>query len=93
MDSDNFKFSSIKKLSNRFHILLVWYTGLVEFHRAVRFFSLNSYDYEILTNEELNFCQRMDYIYVLYYKLLRYVNCHCKAYEKKAQEVLSSILV
>jgi len=93
LESESFKFSAIKKVSNRFHILLIWYTGVVEFHRAVRVYSLNNYDYDILTNEEQIFCSRMDYIYLFYFKLLRYTNSHCKSYEKNAQAILSTMMV
>ena len=93
LDSENFKFSSISKLSSRFQKLLIWYTGVVEFHRAVRFYSLNSYDNEILSSDEQYFCSKMDYIYILYFKLLRYTNTHCKLFEKNAQDILTNMLV
>lgn len=93
LESENFKFSAIKKLSNRFHVLLIWYTGVIEFHRAVRPYAISNYDKEILNQEEIFFCQKMDYIYLLYFKLLRYTNSNCKQYEKSAQAILSTMIV
>ncbi len=91
LESESFKFSAIKKLSNRFHILLIWYTGIIEFHRACRPFSLNNYDYDLLSENEIFFCRNMDNIYLLYFKLLRFTSKYCKNYEKAAYQILSSL--
>ncbi len=89
LESDTFNMEQIKKLSPCLYKLLLWVAGVVEFHRVVRNYSLSSWDYDILSEEEIHFCSQMDSIYLLYYKLLRYVNKFCKAYEKKAQDYLS----
>jgi hypothetical protein len=65
--------------------------GVVEFHRVIRKYSLSSYDYDILSEEEISFCQEMDNILVLYYKLLRYANTYCKKYEKSAHSMMNSM--
>ena len=78
----------MNKLSS---ILLKISLGVVEFHRAIRKYSLSSYDYEILEEDEISFCTEMDNILVLYYKLLRYANTYCKKYEKTAQSIMASM--
>lgn len=65
--------------------------GVLEFHRVIRKYSLSSYDYDILSNEEINFSNEMDGVMVLYYKLLRYANTHCKAYEKSAYQIMEQM--
>jgi hypothetical protein len=91
LENENYNFEAIKKLSPCLHKLLIWVAGVVEFHRVVRNYSLSSYDYDILTQDEIFFCNQMDTIYILYYKLLRYANKFCKKYEKSAQNYLSTM--
>lgn len=91
LENQNFNFDSIKKLSPCLHKLLTWVAGVVEFHRVIRNFSLSSYDYDILNQDEIFFCTQMDTIYLLYFKLLRYVNKFCKKYEKNSQSILASM--
>jgi hypothetical protein len=64
---------------------------VIEFHRVIRKYSLSSYDYDILSEEEASFCNEMDNILVLYYKLLRYANTYCKKFEKIAQNIMTSM--
>ena len=54
----------------------------------IRKYSLSSYDYDILGEDEINFSSEMDNIMLLYYKLLRYANTFCKNYEKPAQQIM-----
>ena len=61
---------------------------MIEFHRVIRKFTLSSYDYDILNEEEINFCTEMDNILMLYFKLLRYANKYCKRLEKNAQGIM-----
>ena len=65
--------------------------GVVEFHRVIRKYSLSSYDYDVLDEDEINFCNEMDNILILYFKLLRYANSYCKKYEKNAQNIMSGM--
>ena len=65
--------------------------GVIEFHRVIRNYSLSYYDYSILDNDEIIFCQQMDNIILIYYKLLRYANKYCKVYEKNAMELMKSM--
>ena len=52
---------------------------------------MSEYDYEILDENEINFCREMDNIVLLYYKLLRYATKYCKQYEKEAQDIMSKM--
>jgi len=65
--------------------------GVVEFHRVIRKYSLSSYDFDFLSDEEIKFCNEMDNILVLYYKLLRYANSYCKNHEKNAQNLMANM--
>lgn len=65
--------------------------GVIEFHRVIRKYSLSSYDFDILSEEEIKFCNEMDNILVLYFKLLRYANYYCKNYEKNAQNIMANM--
>ena len=69
----------------------MWVTGVIEFHRVIRKYSLSSYDYDILSDEEIYFCTQMDNILVLYFKLIRYANSYCKKYEKNAQILMAGM--
>ena len=71
--------------------LINWVKGVVEFHRIIRKYSLSVYDYEILSDNEINFCIEMDTIDLLYYKLLRYAAKYCSKYEKKAKIMMSEM--
>jgi hypothetical protein len=67
------------------------FIGVIEFHRFIRKYSISSYDLDILSEDEINFCVEMDNILVLYFKLLRYANKYCKKYEKVAQNIMASM--
>ncbi len=82
---------NIKSLSPCFNHLINWVIGVIEFHRVIRKYSLSNYDYEILSEDEINFCLEMDNIVLLYYKLLRYATKHCKDYEKNAQIIMDNM--
>ena len=82
---------NIKSLSPCFNHLINWVIGVIEFHRVIRKYSLSNYDYEILSEDEINFCLEMDNIVLLYYKLLRYATKHCKEYEKNAQIIMDNM--
>ena len=83
--------NKVKSLSPCLIHTVSWVMGVIEFHRAVRNYSLSYYDYDILDNKELEFCEQMDRITLLYYSLLRYANTYCKIYEKKAQELMKNM--
>ena len=91
MQDQEFSNERMKYFSPCLNHLICWEMGVIEFHRVIRNFSLSYYDFSILDNEEIIFCQQMDNIVLIYYKLLRYANKYCKAYEKYALELMKSM--
>lgn len=87
---DSIQIENVKKVSPCLYKLMLWVYGVIEFHRCVRVYSLNKFDGEILNKDEIEFCNLMDDIYLLYFKLLRFVSKYCKEYEEKAKEVMNS---
>ena len=88
MQDQEFSNERMKYFSPCLNHLICWEMGVIEFHRVIRNYSLSYYDYSILDNNEIIFCQQMDNIVLIYYKLLRYANKYCKTYEKNALELL-----
>jgi hypothetical protein len=72
-------------------LCLIINIGVVEFHRVIRKYSLSQYDFDLLDEDEINFCNEMDNILILYFKLLRYANSFCKKYEKNAQNIMAGM--
>ncbi|MCQ2815722.1 MAG: hypothetical protein MJ252_00510 [archaeon] len=68
-----------------------WILGIIEYHRTVRKFCLNSYDYQILDQNEISFCSHMDNLYFPYLKLLRYKDKNCKAYKRIAEDIMNNL--
>ena len=86
-----FSSNKLKVLSPCLCHLYSWISGVVEFHRAVRKYCLNSYDYEILNCDEQKFCSKMDNVALMYFKILRYANKYCSQYESEAKEYMKDI--
>ena len=91
LKEETFMPKNIKNLSPCFSKLILWVSGVIEFHRVIRKYSLSEYDYEILDQDELTFCMEMDSIILLYYKLLRYANKFCKEYENAAKAIMNEM--
>ena len=91
LKEDTFLPKNIKNLSPCFSKLILWVSGVIEFHRVIRKYSLSEYDYDILEQEEIDFCMEMDTIILLYYKLLRYANKYCKEYENIAKTMMNKM--
>jgi len=88
------KFFSEKKIQNInscFNKLINWIFGVLEFHKAIRKYTLSDYDYDILNKDEINFCIKMDNIILLYYKLNRYITKYCKDYENKSKMLMKKM--
>ena len=64
--------------------------GVLEYHRAIRSFCLNYYDFKILSKEEIIFCNQMDNISIMFNKLKYYNFKFCKKYEKEAIILVNS---
>ena len=71
--------------------MIYWEMGVLEYHRAVRYFCLNYYDYKILSKEELVFCGQMDNINIMFNKLKYYSYKYCKNYEKDAINIMQEL--
>ena len=91
LKEDTFEPKNIKNLSPCFSKLILWVSGVLEFHRVIRKYSLSEYDYDILEQDEITFCMEMDSIILLYYKLLRYANKYCKEYESTAKVFMNEM--
>ena len=91
MQEPEFTNEKMKYFSPCLNHLIYWEMGVVEFHRVVRNYCLSYYDYNILDENEINFCLQMDNIILIYYKLLRYANKYCKKYENDATELMKSM--
>ena len=65
--------------------------GVMEYFRAIRKYCLNFYDYYILNQDEINFCQKMDDILKIYYKIKNYTFNKCQKFHQKAKELLKKI--
>ena len=88
-----FEEKNIKSICPCFYKLTNWVLGVLEFHRAIRKYSLSGYDYDILNKEEINFCKKMDDIILLYFKLNRYINKNCQVYENKAKKIMKEMAI
>ena len=91
MEDKFFKEKKIQNINSCFNKLINWIFGVLEFHRAIRKYSLSCYDYDILSKDEINFCVKMDNIIVLYYKLHRYITKYCKEYENKSKVIMKKM--
>jgi uncharacterized protein YeeX (DUF496 family) len=91
LKEDTFMPKNIQNLSPCFSKLILWVSGVIEFHKVIRKYSLSDYDYDILEQDEIQFCMEMDNIILLYYKLLRYSNKFCKEYENIAKKIMKEM--
>ena len=65
--------------------------GVMEYFRAIRKYCLNFYDYYILENDEIAFCQKMDEILKIYYKIKNYSFNSCQKYHQKSMNYLKTM--
>ena len=65
LKDDTFLPKNIQSLSPCFSKLILWVSGVIEFHKVIRKYSLSDYDYEILDQNEIEFCVEMDNIILL----------------------------
>ena len=91
LKEDTFMPKNIKNLSPCFSKLILWVSGVIEFHKVIRKYSLSDYDYDILEQDEIAFCMEMDNIFLLYYKLLRHANKYCKEYENISKAIMKEM--
>ena len=82
---------NMKKYSIQLQNLIYWIKGVIEFHKVIRKYCLSELDIEILDENEIKFCNEMDTIDLLYYKLLRYAAKYCKKYEKFSKKLMDDM--
>ena len=86
-----YKSEKIKGLGPSMCHVISWVNGVVEYHRTVRKFCLNDYDYGILDDNEIEFCIGMDNIALQYYKMVRYAFKYCGTYQKYANLIINKL--
>ena len=86
-----YKSEKIKGLGPSMCHVVSWVNGVIEYHRTVRKFCLNDYDFEILDDNEIEFCIGMDNIALQYYKMVRYAFKYCGAYQKYANMIINKL--
>lgn len=86
-----FQLNRINSFSPCLQHLIFWYMGIIELHRTIRKYSLSEYDYDILSQDEIEFCSEMDKNVFLYYKHLRYANKHCNEYKGYANQIMEGM--
>ena len=91
ISQSEFKEENMKKYSIQLQNLINWIKGVIEFHKVIRKYCLNEFDIEILEENEIKFCNEMDTIDLLYYKLLRYAAKYCKKYEKFSRKLMEEM--
>ena len=82
LKNEAFSLNKMKGYSPCLIHLIYWEMGILEFHRAVRYFCLNFYDMKILSKEEIVFCGQMDNINIMFNKLKYYNYTYCKEYDR-----------
>ena len=91
LKNEAFSFNKIKGYSPCLYHLICWEMGVLEYHRAIRYFCLNYYDYKILSKEEIVFCGQMDNINIMFNKLKYYNYKFCKNYENDAINIMNEL--
>ena len=91
LKNEAFSFNRIKGYSPCLNHLICWEMGVLEYHRAVRYFCLNYYDYKILSKEEIVFCGQIDNINIMFNKLKYYNYKYCKQYENDAINIMNEL--
>ena len=91
LKNEAFSLNKIKGYSPCLIHLIYWEMGILEFHRAVRYFCLNFYDMKILSKEEIVFCGQMDNISIMFNKLKYYNYTYCKDYESDAINIMKEL--
>ena len=91
MQNEVFSLDKISYYSPSLIHLINLEMGVMEYFRAIRKYCLNFYDYYILDDEEIRFCQKMDEVLNIYYKIKNYTFNKCQEYHEKSINLLKSI--
>jgi hypothetical protein len=91
LEHEDFSDKSLKHYSNDIRHLIEWMKGVIEAHRIIRKYSFNENELSILDEDEINCCEKLDTIELLYYKFVRYTATYCKKYANEAKEIMEDI--
>ena len=91
LQEPNFSGSRVSALSPSLIHIVSWIMGVIEYHRTARMYSLSYYDYDILDQKEIEFCEQMDGISLLYYNLQKFALKYCKKYEDNALSLMQNM--
>ena len=91
IEKESSDLEAVKKLSRGIYAVLVWISGVLEFHRVIRPFSLSQYDFEFLSEEEIQFSNELDSLMLFHYKMQRYANNYCGKYKKAAENYAENV--
>ena len=86
--NEAFNSNKMKGYSPCLYHLICWEMGVIEYHRVIRYFSLNYYDFKILSKEEIIFCEQMDNINIMFNKLKYYNYKFSQKYENEANNIM-----
>ena len=90
-NNEYFKPEYMKRFNPCFSNVVSWVIGIIELYKALRKYTTNKYDIEILEKKEIKFCKIIDDSILNYYKVFRYANFYCKQYDKEAKELINQI--
>ena len=91
MESDAFVYDNVINYSPCLINLIKAEFGLMEYFKAIRKYSLNNFDYNILNENEINFCEKINKSFDIYYKIKNYTFNKCQMYHSKAKILLKQI--
>ena len=84
MHDKEFTYEKMKGYSPCLNHLICWEMGVLEYHRSIRNFCLNYYDWKLLSKEEITFCKQMDNIMLMFNKLKFFTANFCQKYKETA---------
>ena len=85
-----FSYEKMKSYSPCLNHLICWEMGALEYHRTIRNFCLNYYDFTILSKEEITFCNQMDNIMLMFNKLKYFTVNFCEKYKESANLIFKN---
>jgi hypothetical protein len=91
MQNEVFSIDRINNYSPSLMHLINLEIGVMEYFRAIRKYCLNFYDYYILDDVEIDFCQKMDDALKIYYKIKNYTFNKCQEYHEQSIQLLKTI--
>ena len=91
MEYDIFSCDKVINYPNCLINLIKFEFGIIEYFKAIRKYSLNHFDNDILSEKEIKFCQKMNETLKIYYKIKNYVFNKCQKFRSNAVGLLKNI--